>query len=103
MDSHITSKVPNPNDPEDESVVLVSERPGPKRLRRAEGQAGNDQPRKPKRKDTAQLAMFLDTAAVNSDNEDTASDTDEDIEPETWVSCLLYVDIVVHQKYIADG
>lgn len=82
LQSQPQKQVPGPSPEEDESVVLLNERPGLKRLRRGEDQTKSMRPKKSKR-GPPQIGMFLDTAAVNSDNEDTASDTDEEVEPET--------------------
>lgn len=70
---------------EDDSVILVQEHAKPKRLRRAQDEGEIRETRRTKQRHRPDLGIFLDTAAVNSDNEDTASDTDEDIEPETYV------------------
>lgn len=71
---------------EDESVVLLEERlPANKRLRRAHDDKVQDTRSRKANIRQPQVEMFLDTAAVNSDHEDTASDTDEEILPETWV------------------
>lgn len=71
-----------PDEDEDEAVVLLSTRPGGKRLRRAEDTVA-DVGRTKHRRKQPNIDAFLDTAAVNSDNENTASDTDEEIAPET--------------------
>ncbi len=71
-----------PYEDEDEPVVLLSTRPGGKRLRRAEDTVAIVGRTKHRRKQP-NVDAFFDTAALNSDNEDTASDTDEDIAPET--------------------
>lgn len=68
----------------DDSVVLIAERYAgtSKRLRRATDAVHDTRNRKIG-KTRPDIGMFLDTAAVNSDHEDTASDTDEEIDPET--------------------
>lgn len=83
---HRVQKATNIPTPEiDDSVVLLEERPAAnKRLRRATDNIQDTRNRKLRKvKGQPEIGMFLDTAAVNSDHEDTASDTDEEIDPET--------------------
>lgn len=80
-----TSTATKPVENEDESVVLLAARPGVKRLRRA-GDDDEPQRRRKEKRVQPNVGVFLDTVAVNSDNEDTASGTDEEIAPETYAS-----------------